>query len=129
MLRLTFFRSRWHYEMFEPCYLRVFPFISHLLRALWFNLTLVACFFGRSLTRAKVYFPFSSRSFRCHANKSPFMCGSGGKRWVISLSYHTNMLFIIDPLSYNTMYPSWHATSYNCPPSTMSMWSYHWWSR
>jgi hypothetical protein len=57
------------------------------------------------------------------------MCKSKGKRLVINLFYHTNISFIISPFSYNIMYPSWLATSYNYAPFMMSMWSYHWQSR
>jgi hypothetical protein len=53
------------------------------------------------------------------------MCGSRVRCLVISLFYHTNILFIIDSLSYNTTYPSWHATSYSCTPFTVLVWSYH----
>jgi len=54
---------------------------------------------------------------------------SRGKRLVISLSYHTNISFIVNPLSYNTIYLSWLSTSYSYPPFIMSMWSYQWQSR
>ncbi len=60
---------------------------------------------------------------------SLFMCGSKGRRLVISSSYHTNISYILNPLSYNIMYPSWLATSYSCPFFMVSMWSYHWWSK
>jgi hypothetical protein len=54
------------------------------------------------------------------------MCGSRGKCLVISSSYHTNISFIINPLSYNTTYLSWLATSYSCSPFMVLVWSYHW---
>jgi hypothetical protein len=54
------------------------------------------------------------------------MCGSRGRRLVISSFYHISILFIINSLSYNTMYPSWIVTSYSCPLFIVLMWSYHW---
>ncbi len=90
-------------------------------------LSLVVGFFSRSLTRAWIYFSFSRCSFRYHVNTSPLMCELEGKCLVINLFYHTNILFIINLLSYNIMYASWLATSFNYPPFTVSIWSYHWW--
>ncbi len=90
-------------------------------------LLLVASFFGGSLTWVGVWLSSSGRSFKYHVSMSLFMCESKGMHLVISSSYHTNISF--GPLSYNIMYPSWLATSYNCSPSTMSMWSYHWRSK
>jgi hypothetical protein len=34
------------------------------------------------------------------------MCGSEARRLVISLFYHISISFIIDSLSYSSMYPS-----------------------
>jgi hypothetical protein len=56
---------------------------------------------------------------------SPFMCGSRGRCLVINSSYHASILFIINPLSYNTTYSSWLATSYSCTPFIVLVWSYH----
>jgi hypothetical protein len=88
-------------------------------------LSLVVGFFGWSLTRAKVCFVSSKHSFGYHVSASLLMCGFKGRCLVNSLSYHTNISFIISPFFYNTSYPSWLATSYNCPPFMMLMWSYH----
>jgi len=90
-------------------------------------LPLVEGFFGGLLTWVWVCFPSSRCSFGYHTNTFPFMCGSKGMCLVISSSYHASILFIINPFSYNTTYPSWLATSHSCPPFIMSMWSYHWW--
>jgi hypothetical protein len=90
-------------------------------------LFLVVGFFGRSLI--KVYFIFSSHSFKYHANMSPLMCGFRGRHLVINSSYHTCISFIFSPLPYNTTYLFWLAISYGCPFFTMLVWSYHWWSR
>jgi hypothetical protein len=89
----------------------------------------IASFFSGLITQTKVCFPFSRCSFRYHASTSLLMCESKGRHLVISSSYHTNISFIISPLSYNTTYLSRLATSYSCTPFTMSMWSYHWQSR
>ncbi len=75
----------------------------------------IASFFGRSLTWIGVYFAFSKHSFKYHVSTSPLMCGSKGKHLIISSSYHTCISYIINPLPYNIMYPSWFATSYSCP--------------
>jgi hypothetical protein len=75
-------------------------------------------FFGRLLTQTKVYFPSSRHSFEYRVN----MFLSKGKCLVINLSHHTNISFIIGPLSYNITYSSWLATSYNGPPFTVSVW-------
>jgi hypothetical protein len=107
--------------MFEPCYLScsfpgpTFWKPSNLI------LSLVVGFFSRSLTRAWIYFSFSRCSFRYRVNTSPLMCEFKGKCLVINLFYHTNILFIINLLSYNIMYASWLATSFNYPPFTVSM--------
>jgi len=72
---------------------------------------------------------YHKNSFRYCASTFPFICGSRGKHLVISSSYHTNISFIMNSFSYNTMYLSWLATFYSCPPFTMLVWSYHWQSR
>ncbi len=68
-----------------------------------------------------------------HSSKSGvatlIMCGSKGRHLVISLSYHTNISFIVSPHFYSIMHLSWLATSYSCSFFTMLMWSYHWQSR
>jgi len=92
-------------------------------------LSWVACLFRRLLTQAKVCFIFSRHYVGYCASMSLFMCGSKGMRLVISSSYHTNISYILNPLSYNIMYPSWFATTYSCPFFMVSMWSYHWWSK
>jgi hypothetical protein len=92
-------------------------------------LPLVASFFGGSVTRVGVCFPSSRHFFGYHASTFSLMCGSRGKCLVINSSYHTNTSFIISPLFYNTTYLFWLATSYNCTPFMVSMWSYHWQSR
>jgi hypothetical protein len=86
----------------------------------------VVGFFGGSFTWAVLCLSFSKRSFKYHANTSPFMYRSRSSCLVISLSYHTCISFILSWLLYNTMYLSWLATSYSCPSFTMLMWSYHW---
>jgi hypothetical protein len=89
-------------------------------------LPLVVGFFGKSFTRARVCFPSSRCLFGYHAITSLLMCGFKGKCFVINFSYHSNILFIIGPLSYNIMYLFWFATSYSDPPFIVSMWSHHW---
>ncbi len=69
----------------------------------------------------------SRHSFRYHENTYPLMCRSKGRHLLISLSCHTCISFILNPLPYNIMYPSWHATSYGCPSFMVLAWSYHWW--
>ncbi len=81
------------------------------------------------LTRGKVCLTFSKCSFIYHANMSPFMCRSKGRRLVINSFYHTYNSFILGPLPYNTMYSSWITTSNNCPFFMVLVWSYHWQSR
>jgi hypothetical protein len=58
---------------------------------------------------------YHKNSFGYCASTFAFMCGSKGGHLVISSSYHTNISFIMNSLSYNTMYLSWLATSYSCP--------------
>jgi hypothetical protein len=82
--------------------------------------------FGESLTRVGVFFPFNRCSLECCTNSSLFMCGSKGRRLVICLSYHTNILFITNSLSFCTTYSSCFATSYIGLPFMVSIWSYHW---
>ncbi len=95
-----------------------------------FVLSLVVGFFGGSLTQARIYFVSSRHSFKYHASTSLLMCGSRRRHLVISSSYHTYISFIVNPIFYNIMYPSWLVTSYRCPSFFMVlMWSYHWWSR
>jgi hypothetical protein len=74
----------------------------------------------------RVCFASNKHAFKYRANMFSFMCGSRGTHLVISSSYHTCILFIFDPFSYNTTYLSWFATSYNHPFFMVSMWSYHW---
>jgi len=93
-------------------------------------LSLVVRFFGGSFTRVGVYFTSNRHSFKYHVSTSLFMCKSKGRHLVISSLYHTYISFILSPFPYNTTYPSWFVTSYNCPPFLMVLvWSYHWWSR
>jgi hypothetical protein len=92
-------------------------------------LSLVASFFGISFTWTKVCFVFSRCSFKYRASMFSLMCGSRGRSLVISSFYHISISFIINSLSYNTMYLSWIVTSYSCPLFTMLMWSYHWQSK
>jgi hypothetical protein len=125
MLKLALSHSRWHCKIHKPCYPRLSIFRSHLLRACWFNLILVTGFFGKSLTWTKVCFISSRHSFKYHGNTFMLTCRSRGKRLVISSSYHTCILSILNPLSYSITYPSWLATSYGCPFVMASMWSYH----
>jgi hypothetical protein len=115
--------------MSKPCYPKVFTFMSHLLNPNGLILSQVVGFFGGSFTEVGVCFPSNRRSFRDYANMFSFMCGSRGKCLVISLSYHTNISFIISSLFYNTMYPSWLATFYSCTPFMVLVWSYHWQSK
>jgi hypothetical protein len=51
-------------------------------------LSLVVIFFGKLPTRVKVFLIFSRCSFEYRVNTFSFMCGSRGKRLVISSSYH-----------------------------------------
>jgi hypothetical protein len=54
-------------------------------------------------------------------------CRCMGRCLVISSPHHTNISFILNPLSYNITYLFWLATSYGCPSFMVLMWSYHWW--
>jgi hypothetical protein len=72
------------------------------------------------------FFPSNKHSFEYYVNTFSFLCGSKGKCLVFSWFYHTTISFVIGSLSYNIMYLSWLATSYNCPSFTMLVWSYHW---
>jgi len=92
-------------------------------------LSWVAHLFGRLPTRAWVCFISIKHYVKYCASMSSFMCRSKGMRLVISSSYHTNILYIFNPLSYNITYPSWFATSYNCPSFMVLVWSYHWRSK
>jgi len=92
-------------------------------------LSLVIDFFGGSFTWVGVYLAFSRCSFKCHANMSLLMCGSKGRHLINNSFYHTYISFILNLLLYNSMYLSWLDTVYGCPPFTMLMWSYHWWSK
>jgi len=86
-------------------------------------------FFGKSPTRARICFSSSRCSFKYHVNTFLLKCGFKGKCLVISSSYHTCILFILNPFPYNITYMSWLATSYDCPSFTMLVLSYHWWSK
>jgi len=86
-------------------------------------------FFSRSPTQTRVCFTSNKCYFIYHVNTFLITCKSNGKHLVISLLYHTCISSILSPLPYNITYLSWLATSYGCPSFTMSMWSYHWWSR
>jgi hypothetical protein len=123
------FFSKWPYEMPKPCYPKVCVLMSHPLRTKWFSFTPSCRFLWWMFTRAKVCFPFNRRSFGDCASMTLFMCRSKGKHLVISLSYYTNILFIIGPLSYNITCLSWLAKSYNGSPFMVPMWSYHWQSK
>jgi len=72
-------------------------------------------FFGRSPSRAGIYFSFNKCSFRFYANISLFMCKSRGRHKVINSSYHICISFIFGPFPYNTTYSSWFATSSSSP--------------
>jgi hypothetical protein len=85
----------------------------------------VVSFFGRSLAWVGICFLFNRQSFEYRMNMFLLMCGSKGRRLIISSSYHTIILFIISPFSYNIMHPSWLATSYSYPPFMVLVWSYH----
>jgi hypothetical protein len=71
-------------------------------------------FFERSHIWARIYFAFNRHSFKYYASTSPLMCGSKGKRLIISSSYHTYISFIFNPLPYSITYSFWFATSYSC---------------
>jgi hypothetical protein len=81
----------------------------------------ITSFLGRSPTQARVYLAYSKCSFKYHANMSLLMCGSKGKRLVISSSYHTCISFIFSSF-FSNAYLSWLATSYNCPFFIMLVW-------
>jgi hypothetical protein len=87
---------------------------------------LIASFFSGSFTQVGLCFHSNKHSFGYRMNTSLLMCGSRGKCLVTSSSHHTSILLIISSFSYNTTYSSWFATSYNDPPFTMLVWSYHW---
>jgi len=91
MLRPTFPCSKWHYEMSEPCYPKVFAFMSHFLRAYWFSFTLVASFFDESFTWTWFCFHSSRHSFRYCVSTSLFMRRSRGRHLGISSSYHISI--------------------------------------
>ncbi len=84
----------------------------------------IVSLFGGLPTWAKNCLAFNTHSFKYHANTSLLMCGSKGMCLIINSSYHTCILFILNPLPYNIMYLFWLVTSYNCPSFTVSMWSY-----
>ncbi len=63
--------------------------------------------------------------FKYHANTFLLMCKSKDKLLVISLSHHTCISSIFNPLLYNITYPSLLVTSYGCPFVMVSMWLYH----
>jgi hypothetical protein len=79
----------------KPCYPKVCVLMSHPLKAKWFSFTPSCRFLWWMFTRARVCFPFNRRSFRDCASMTLFMCKSKGKHLVISLSYYTNILFIM----------------------------------
>jgi hypothetical protein len=108
MLRPTLPYSRWHYKMSEPCYPKVSILMSHLLRTWWFSFTPNCKLLWRIAYMSRSLLPFGY-----HMSTFLFMCGSTGRHLVISSSYHTNILFIIDPLSHSIMYLFWLATSYS----------------
>jgi hypothetical protein len=81
------------------------------------------------LTWTKVCFPSNRRSFGYHTSTYLLMYKSRGRHLVINLSYHTNISFSINSLSYNIMYLSWFNTSHNFPSFIMLVWSYFWWFR
>ncbi len=91
--------------------------------------SLVISFFGKLPTWTIICVIFNRHSFKYHVSMFPFMCTFKGKSFVISLSYHTYISFILSPLPSNITYPSWLATSYSCPSFIVLMWSYHWWSK
>jgi len=116
----------WHFSVLDD----IMKCLSHVtLMCPFLNSTLwkpngsilppIVSFFSGSLTWARVCFPFNKHSFRYRAN----MCKFRGRHLVISLSYHTNIPFVISPLFYNITYLSWLVTSYNGPPFTVLMWS------
>ncbi len=72
----------------------------------------VASFFGGSFTQVGICLILSKISFKYHVSMSSLIFGSRGNCSVINSSYHTYILFILNPLPYNTMHLSWLATSY-----------------
>jgi hypothetical protein len=62
-------------------------------------------------------------------NMTLILCKSSCERLVISLSYHTYILFVFDSLLYIVTYPLWFVTSYYYTSFTLSMCTYHWWFR
>jgi hypothetical protein len=127
MLRLVCFHSIWHYEIPKPYYTMLSAFRSHLLKAQWFNLIPNCRFFSKSPTRTKVCLAFSRCSFKYHVSTFLLVCRFKGMCLVINSSYHTCILFILNPFPYSTTYMYWLATSYDCLSFTMLVWSYHWW--
>jgi hypothetical protein len=126
----------WHFPILHKikrCLSHITLGCSLLGSTLWklngLVLSLVVNFFGGLLTRTKVCFVFNRCSFKYRVSMFPLMCRSKGRCLVISSFYHTNILFIINSLFYNTMYPSWIVTSYNCPFFTVCVWLHHWQSR
>jgi hypothetical protein len=127
MLSLAFPRSKW--SMKYPCFNTLgFPFSSPTFWKLNGSaLSLVASFFGKSLTQAGICLASNWWSFRYHGNTSLFMCGSRGRCLVINSSYHTCISFILSPLPYRCTHFGLPKSTV-CPSFTMSIWSYHWWS-
>jgi hypothetical protein len=80
----------------------------------------------RDLGARQVCFTFSKHTFEYCANTSSIRCESKGRHLVISSSYDTYILFILNLFSYNITYLYWLATSYNSPFFMLSMWLYHW---
>ncbi len=76
-------------------------------------------------TWTRVCLDYRKCFFTYYVNTYLFMCRSKRKRLVISSSYHTCISFILNPVFYSITYPSWFATSYNCPSFMLLMWSYH----
>ncbi len=86
-------------------------------------------FFDGSPTRAKVFHIYSRCSLECYVNMISILCKSSCEHLVISSSYHTYISFVFDSLPYIVTYPLWFVTSYYYTSFTLSMWTYHWWSR
>ncbi len=126
----------WHFHILDTitrCPSHVTPNCSFWSPILWepngLVLSLVASFFGGSLTWTRFCFASSRHSFKYHTNMSSFMCRSKGKCLVINLSYHTKISFIINSFFYNITYPFWLTTFYSFPPFMVSVWWYHWQSK
>jgi hypothetical protein len=108
-----------HHKIPDPYYPRLFVFRSHLWELSGLVLSLVVGFFGGLFTQARITLILVDIP-------SDIMWA----RLCSCVSYHTYILFILNPFPYNTTYPFWFVTSYSCPPFFMVlMWSYHWWSR